>query len=264
VVAVSFCRTCHGSNLNNPAVAAVPSCDSCHTGGTAWRTDCTFCHGDKARVADGLDAGGAPLAAAPPFDAAGLATSVQVGAHRAHLYATDGISSPMKCTSCHTVPADIAHVNGAIAVALKDPLGAASGTFTPSSGATAASCTTYCHDPSASGAITFSWGGALPAGQSACTACHGFSPTTGLHPAAPGSPHTGTGLFGANRSNCYPCHRGVVTNAAPSALDPTGISSHVDGSRHVSGPLIFGWDSANKRCYGVACHGDSNTQFKTW
>lgn len=252
------CRSCHGSTLDNPVASGIPSCDSCHqpyalpgTAGSDWRTDCTFCHGDRSRAAPG-----ALVNAAPPRDVQGNAASIRAGVHLSHV-AGATLSRGVACTSCHPVPAGLDdHVTGVTTVALRTPLGAPSGTFTPRSGTTAATCTTYCHDVGDVSTNTPSWTGAGT--QAACTSCHGFSPRTGRHPSVSGSPHDYVG------TNCSPCHRGVATNAATSQLDPTGLSSHVNGVKDVAGTLIYRWDGATHRCYGVSCHGDTNTEYKTW
>jgi predicted CxxxxCH...CXXCH cytochrome family protein len=265
------CRGCHGSNLNNPIVAGagIKSCDACHqayalpgTAGTDWRTDCTFCHGDRARLAAGLDvAGVTTLAFAPPRDTAGQVTSAEVGAHTAHLSSPSGTSGGVACGACHGLVNDLVHVNGSTAVSLKDPLGAGSGTYNATTQTCAAS---YCHGNFTGGKTgnTPSWTGA---GSQTCTSCHDGSPRTGHHPSV-------FDKHAPQNQNCTYCHFRVAnmvdgnTAGTFSTIKSTGRALHVNGSVNVSlssnginvrptgGAFVDGWDSATKSC-SPGCHG---------
>jgi predicted CxxxxCH...CXXCH cytochrome family protein len=258
------CRDCHGADLATPIVAGphIPTCDACHqpysrpgTAGTDWRTDCTFCHGDRARLADGVDASGlTSLAYAPPRDTAGNASSPQVGAHRSHLYAANAISGPVACGACHTIPTDLSHVNGTTAVAPRSPAGSPSGTYS-AGGMTCAS--TYCHGNFTGGNVanTPVWTGA---GTQTCTSCHAAPPQTGRHPGVV----VGGNDVHAGR-DCVNCHFFV---AQGTTIKPGGRALHVNGQKDVSlssngtsvrvtsPPFVNGWDSATKSC-SPGCHG---------
>lgn len=91
------CRGCHGPELRG---GVAPSCDSCHstTPGQeeAWRTDCTFCHGDReAQIA------------APPRDLDGttLRALISFRAHREHV--SERNHAPYDCTQCHRKPESV-------------------------------------------------------------------------------------------------------------------------------------------------------------
>ena len=98
------CRICHGEDLDG-GVSGL-SCDACHTNETsAWRTQCTFCHG-----------GADNQTGAPPLGVKGETeiSSSAVGAHTAHLQESSSHAA-WECSTCHTVPSafnDMGHIDG--------------------------------------------------------------------------------------------------------------------------------------------------------
>ncbi len=203
---------CHGSSSpvwgNN---TATPTCYKCHG---------TQANGNNA----------------PPVDTNGdtAATDPQVGAHQAHLQATDNYSSPIACNECHTVPTnvfDTGHIDSALPAELTFGTLATTNGATPSY--TGGTCSnTYCHDEAN---FKNAWGTGTPPtwndttyiqGTSAdCSQCHGYPPGGG-HP--------------ANATNCTSCHS-HVNSTNDGFTDPT---------LHVNGLVEGGGD-----CLG--CHLDS-------
>ncbi len=225
---LSVCRSCHGADLTGGAAGV--SCDSCH-GGTAWRTDCTFCHGDPTRAAS---------KPAPPRGTQGETetTSRAVGAHQKHL--SGGSFGPaVACTECHVVPTTIDHVNGAAAITF-GPAARRGGATPAWNGVTCAS--TYCHGGTlaAGGANTApAWTGG-PA-EAACGSCHG---------APPPPPHS-------TSTDCGGCHTGYTSTSVHPA-------SHMNGTIEATGGHPAGWADKTQHGYtanrtGFAtckgCHG---------
>jgi predicted CxxxxCH...CXXCH cytochrome family protein len=290
------CKTCHGSTLNNPIVpGVVPSCDSaavgCH-GSAAWRTSCTFCHGDALRSAN---------KAAPPRDAAGNNASAAVGAHQTHLNGKT-VSNGVACTDCHggtsrTLPNDYVHANGTTEVTLKRPTAStATGTFDAASGTCAS---TYCHgnlprNPKAGN--TPSW--TATSGQAACGACHAANGalcgnasagacsdvTTGrhdLHRCARCHGNSATAAF-SNQVGCFGCHGGYQRQLGTTTPTPAVVNFayHVDGSVEVipttaainpqgtpititltyTAPSGGNPASCTTNCHTLGAHGVSNPQ----
>ncbi|ACG74128.1 cytochrome C family protein [Anaeromyxobacter sp. K] len=230
------CRTCHGADLNGGPGAGA-SCNACHAanGQQAWQTSCTFCHGEPNR---------AQLAAAPPVDSQGhVAPSERgVGAHQTHLFGkqpTGAISNGVACGACHDGQpyADIAHVNGTVAVALKTPGGAAAGTFDAGAGTCAS---TYCHGGFRGGkAATPAW----TATSVDCGSCHASQTGTDLSDAH--ATHVGT-----FKLSCGVCHS---AGYAPGATPPTADKAlHVNGLVDVAAAVNY--DRGTHGCT-VACHG---------
>ena len=186
------CRTCHGQSLTGGTSGV--SCDSCHTGGTsAWRSDCTFCHG-------GLD----NPTGAPPEGVHGetVRTSVTVGAHTAHVEET-ATHTAYDCTACHSKPAffdDPNHIdtnNGA-----EMSFGPLAGTGAAYSPTTTRCASLYCHGDGQNPSGQVAWTVDL---QMGCNSCHGYQ----------GDPQ---GLSGRHATHvgevgCESCHAGVVSPA---------------------------------------------------
>ncbi len=236
------CRDCHGPNLNDPAFGGttITSCDTCHTPSapTAWRTDCSFCHGDRSRLSDGLDAGGVTsLAFAPPRDVGGDIASAKVGAHQTHLYAGRLlVAAPVACGSCHVAPTNLSHVNGTPSVTLLNPLGGASGTYTS---ATKTCASTYCHG-NFTGGVNGAPAWSDAAGSQTCSSCHGMGPATGRHPAvfAKHRDLDGNNVDDGVGTTCVHCHFRVVNQVLP--VTSTAMPAfknpllHVNGAKDVS------------------------------
>jgi predicted CxxxxCH...CXXCH cytochrome family protein len=226
---LASCKGCHGATLTG---GAGPSCGSCHAGGgTAWATNCTFCHGTGTQ-------------SAPPVDTQGrsVATNVSVGLHANHLGST--IMTAPACTQCHAsrgdVITDAAHVDGdgvaEVQLGTLARTGGAPATYARTS-ATAATCaSTYCHGRFTGGANAtgtqpaMSWTSTT---QVSCTSCHGAPPSSGRH-----SKHSG-------EATCGDCHPGYTTSAVAKA-------THLDGTKQVGG--IAGWNATSRSCSN-SCHG---------
>jgi len=227
---LDVCRACHGATLDGDAG---PSCNACHktAGYDNWQSNCTFCHGAKEQVYAAADLN----KAAPPQGVHGetLATDPHVGAHQRHLVAGT-YASPIACATCHSVPSDLAHVDGKPATVTFSGV-ASGGAF---DGTT---CTTYCH------------GATMPAGDSGtkktpawtdtgiagCTWCHSDNPTTGQHPAV-NSSH--------RNFACSQCHgAGYSTSGSGSVAKAT----HVNGTIEKVSSLH--WNAAAKTC-SPGCH----------
>ncbi len=247
------CRACHGSNLDNPIVAGIPSCDSCHTGGAAWKTSCTFCHG--------VWGGSLATDAAPPRDLHGNASSAKVGAHQVHLFGdganTPRISNGVACDSCHTVPTGSLHANGTTVVTLKRPTDTvATGTYDSASGTCTAS---YCHGQLAHNGKpnnTVSWSTTSLSGCDACHAPQYWTSNTVANETEGHQVHN-TGCAGCHssstsRMNCLQCHPGYSRVGAGTV----NATSHVNGTVEVSGSggnTTVTWDGVNRTCT-TTCH----------
>ena len=250
------CTTCHVA-FGAASGVATSSCNTCH-GGTAWQTNCTFCHGTA--TSTGNVAGTDPrLTASPPVGPQGqtAATDAMVGAHQKHVnpLATGRMAAPFACTNCHAspLPADVAHVNG---LAVPVPFGgiAITGSARASFDPTSLGCSaTYCHGNFAGGKTT-----AVPVwtgGAVTCTSCHDMPATsTGQH-----SRHLGQGL------NCSNCHNGIATGTGDPSTNSliVGPTLHVNGAKNVvfggsyNGATVSG-SFSNGNCT-ISCHGN-----ETW
>ncbi|MBI5067626.1 MAG: CxxxxCH/CxxCH domain-containing protein [Deltaproteobacteria bacterium] len=223
------CTSCHGATLTGGSAGV--SCDSCHTGGAAWRTTCTFCHGDANRAA-----AVAVNRFAPPRGTRGEILTAQpaVGAHQRHLTGS-AASRPVACGECHAVEAvtGIAHADGQVQLRW-GPLATGAGAR-PTYAGTSCSAS-YCHGAFPGGAAASpSWTGA----PMTCTSCHGDPPPTGEHEV---SEHQAAG--------CAACHgTGYSTTTANPA-------SHLDGLKNVggAGSRINSWSAGSRTC-APACHG---------
>jgi predicted CxxxxCH...CXXCH cytochrome family protein len=270
------CRLCHGPDLAGSGGAS--SCGECHTGGAAWASNCTFCHGTKTSPYAAADL----AKAAPPRGSKGeTATTVRaVGAHQTHL-SGGSFGGPVACAECHAVPSDLSHLDGTARVTF----GAAAkrDLATPAWNGTTCS-NVYCHGGTlAGGSIPApSWTGSgqatcgschgLPptgshttstacagchgydgatfdaalhlngtvdlAGGTSCSSCHGIPPSTGRH-----SKHVGGEGFG-----CGECHPGY----SASAVNP---ATHQDGTKDVGG--VSGWNATTRSC-SMECHGKTH------
>lgn len=211
------CDHCHGSTYGGLGIAL--SCNGCHRGAgwTNWQTNCSFCHGTRAKS---YDFPGNPRLAAPPDTTAqrlgGPADPSRSGAHQAHVtgISQSGIaySAPMACTACHPAVSDLSHISGADGRAT---VTLASGGYDAESG----TCTSRCHGPNPSPA----WS----SGPITCDACHGLPSAS--HPAS--LAHVG----------CARCH--------PTTIDSAGTLLAA-GGKHVNGTLdvLARWDNC------IGCH----------
>ncbi len=235
------CRGCHGADLTGQNSA--PSCDSCHDANnpTAWRTDCTFCHG-------GDDTAGG----APPRDlGSGVdAASLSFRAHTVHV--TQGIAAALDCTVCHTKPTDVLSPGHAfdntVAMAEVKFSGLAQG-----ANYNAGTCSAvYCHGNGRNnGTIT----DGSPA--RACNSCH-----PGIN-----SNNQWGQMSGRHRKHlkegvkCDDCHRSVTANST-SIINPllhVNKKNEIDMSNEPSITLV---SNQPIRCDGP-CHGE-NHKNESW
>ncbi len=229
------CRSCHGSELEG--VAQAPSCDSCHSSPepTAWRSDCTFCHGDSPKNLDGSLVGGF----AQP--------------HLTHL--STAITTTIECSACHNAPSDVLSLDHAF----DSTPGAAEVVFAaalnPQAGFANNTCSNnYCHGNGRgnNGSV------AIDAPAMSCEGCHA-GPASGSAAWATMSGRHRLHL-NLNGVTCADCHVDVTTNG----LAITNPALHVDGIKQASsGVAGFAITQAGQvRCTG-ACHGD-NHQNESW
>ncbi|MGC3998230.1 MAG: CxxxxCH/CxxCH domain-containing protein [Anaeromyxobacter sp.] len=208
------CQACHGADLDGGTSGV--SCNACH-GGTAWQSNCTFCHGAKLATYTAGDL----AKAAPPRGAGGETdgSARAVGAHQAHLVA-GVLSRAVACAECHaSVPTSLAHVDGATTLSWGTL--ARGGGAAPSWNGT--SCANYCHGATLGAGGTNhapAWTGG--AAQAACGTCHG---------APPPAPH-------AQDTSCGSCHTGYTATSVNAA-------THIDGHLDVSALSC------------TSCHGDA-------
>jgi predicted CxxxxCH...CXXCH cytochrome family protein len=227
---LAACATCHGPTLDG--TATVPGCGSCHDqnpshplppGVTSWKQDCTMCHG-------GTDDGsGAPPRTTWGNNSPNDPTNVRIGAHASHVSGAHGLSLPIACTACHSVPADAlaaGHVDAVVSVTGytgSDPTWKAVAAGAPGWNATTLTCsTTYCHGGIAGGTLT---DGKLTAPkwtqvdgtQAACGTCHGSPPVSSW----------GHGYPPAHNNNaCTFCHYDVADDRGTTITNP---AAHING-----------------------------------
>ncbi|HET9594210.1 MAG TPA: CxxxxCH/CxxCH domain-containing protein [Anaeromyxobacteraceae bacterium] len=237
--AAAACGDCHADPPTSPAhngYTSATNCGNCHTGYTATTVNktlhingtadvinmtCTTCHGTQNRVANsGIGTVDTNLAASPPLDTAGTSTGVKVGDHLGHVNPalSTQIYRPLVCTDCHPNNAgNTSHSNNRVDVTLAT-IGTIAGAEVPSSGTTAATCTTYCHgakwpagDAHKGVRASWAWNGAA----AACGDCHADPPTSTAH----------NGFTAA--TNCGNCHNGYTATTVNKAL-------HINGTADVN------------------------------
>jgi predicted CxxxxCH...CXXCH cytochrome family protein len=228
------CVTCHGEDLTGGNVGV--SCDSCHDGGTAWRTNCTFCHG-------GTD----NSTGAPPRDIDDSTTDISYAAHTAHV--TEGNHAAYDCVQCHSKPSDVLSM-GHLFLGDSTP-GAAEVNFSAglsnvgTYGGLGTCANLYCH-----GSAGRDNGSATDGATMTCTSCHPDqtssesswdSNMSGEH-----EKHLDEG------ARCSDCHSTVVTTSMV-FVDAT---LHADGSPDVV-PTAVTWNGAS--CTGT-CHLGEETE----
>jgi predicted CxxxxCH...CXXCH cytochrome family protein len=236
------CKGCHGTDLAGGSTGV--SCTACHTtaGFPTWDTNCTFCHGNRGTGRQ-----------SPPLDVQGRsnASNTSVGRHDMHV--GTAMMSAITCGTCHparsaSVIADASHVDGnGVAEVTPATLAGVAGTYTRT-GATAATCTNYCHSnfPTTAGgariALTPSWVGTSAA---SCTSCH--STKSSRH-----STHSSYA--------CSVCHG---TGYTSTSVTGAAIASHVDGTKTIvttaSGTGIRTWTAGSRSC-APSCHGTQTWQ----
>ncbi|RJO66246.1 MAG: CxxxxCH/CxxCH domain-containing protein [Myxococcales bacterium] len=224
------CAVCHGADLKGGAAGV--SCDTCHAGQDAWRTNCVFCHG-----------GADNALGSPPEGVFGETerSDPAVGAHTAHV--AEGASHrAFDCQECHVAPAsfaDAGHIDqGRTPRVVFAAAGLnASGEYD----AGAHRCASlYCHGDGRNPSDELSW---TAAGPLSCAACHGdetdSSGMSGRH-----------ALHLREELDCADCHGGVV-DAAKAILDK---AAHIDGGPDVAFSTGT-YDPAAHSCSSTLCHG---------
>jgi predicted CxxxxCH...CXXCH cytochrome family protein len=258
--ATQDCTACHGADLTGGSSGI--SCDSCHAGGAAWRTDCTFCHG-----------GSDNTTGAPPVDLHDdTARSARaVGAHTEHVTRTD--HPAYSCSECHRTPTDVlsaGHLFDATpgqAELVFNSLGAGntlSDAASATLGAAQTSCgNLYCHgDRQLDNGSVASFTSTI----STCDACHPYlnSSEALWRDRMSGKHEKHLKVTDGGRVQCWECHGAVVTHDASSTIADPDL--HVDGARSVQ--LVSGTSSVNaqgaRTCSSVDCHGKDHGPTKTW
>ncbi len=234
---LAYCQSCHGVDFDGGSSGI--SCNACH-GGSAWQTNCTFCHGDPARTATAIDP---QLPAAPPVGTQGqeAASTIAVGAHQPHL-AAGAAANAFACTECHPVPTDLSHVDGKPPAMAWGSLAKANGAIPTWDRTTTQSCSNYCHGQtltSSGGSNTMPVWTSVDGTQAACDTCHATAQIqTGKHPV-----HIVVQGF-----SCSACH----SNYTATSINP---AIHVNGTRDVggAGTSITSYNASTQSCT-PACH----------
>ena len=233
------CRGCHGADLKGGTGGTLngPSCDGCHSGATttAWRTNCTFCHGGGNGDTRGM----------PPRDPGSTNTSVSqlFIAHAQHVAPT--LMSANDCTTCHKMPTDVLSTghsfntfdmqpNVILTLDGRNPLG----TYAPTTG----TCSNlYCHGNGQASNGTYTDGGA----PMTCISCHG------------GNANNRAGLTSEHRNDhggvaCSECHYATIASGSTALTDPT---KHINLVKDVVFARGGTYTANTKTCTNVACHG---------
>jgi predicted CxxxxCH...CXXCH cytochrome family protein len=257
---LSTCATagCHGVALTG-GTSGGPGCGgtfngkSCHTNvTTTWDTDCTFCHGDRTNTTGN---------GAPPngvLDAT-AATDPTVGAHQKHVTKT-ATHDVYDCTMCHVKPTNAEspkHIDGGGTVQ-------ATVQFTTLNSASAYSTTAYtcsnnyCHGSGVATKTSPAWTSTTAL---ACVdGCHGGDPNRTGMSGEHRRTDTNNGKNSHKGSSCNTCHAGVV-DANGNIIN---LALHVNGAKDVkfsgtNGSSTAGtYNSSNKTCSNIGCHGSEN------
>lgn len=236
------CRGCHGFELEGTATA--PSCDGCHTPAepTAWRTDCTFCHGGE------LDDSGAP-----PGELEGAGAAPSFTAHAAHVQSTM-FSAGLDCTQCHVKAIDVlspGHIfQDDTPGAAEVDLGAG---LSPQGSYDGQGCQNlYCHGSGRGddGAV------AKDAAPLGCTGCHAGTGSARAQQDAMSGLH-GLHLAATTGITCATCHADVSQDGG----SLTDATRHLDGRRDVR-IVELTYDPDLQSCQG-SCHGVNHVGY-TW
>ncbi|MES2643310.1 MAG: CxxxxCH/CxxCH domain-containing protein [Myxococcota bacterium] len=231
------CVMCHGPDLAGGDVGV--SCDTCHEDGgpgTAWRTDCTFCHG-------GVDnlTGAPPEGISDETDAADTSFPV----HTTHVQDTS-FKSAFDCVQCHVKPTDVLS-SGHVFLGDTTP-GVADLSFvaglSPAAEWERGTCSNlYCHGNGRSDNGSVSVDSTVRCGS--CHAVQASGEDAWERLSAPHEDHLEEGV------TCNECH-GEVVSAGDVIAHP---ELHVNGS--VSVRLPSGMTRASETCTG-SCHGESH------
>jgi hypothetical protein len=298
--AAPYCTSCHGASYEI-LIASGRSCNTCHAAptteggggwsGTEWKSNCTFCHGQRTPVYTAADLD----LAAPPDAISQRLTGVEVpdrtGQHALHLLNGGFVPAPrFQCSTCHPIPATLAHVSverraavtieaasafPALGTAELARLPSPLGIYDPVAG----TCTSYCHGvPNAGGVNTLmKWTNdyALATPIQDCTDCHALPPPTGANVIgnAYATAPTNTrycGTTGCNNheyhrralqangyDSCANCHYGSAQGTYYAGLHVNGKPDMVY-SPAGTGLKAFTatWDPVNRSCT-ASCHVNS-------
>lgn len=237
------CRTCHGADLTG-GVDGEPSCDGCHVGDTptAWRTNCTFCHGGVEN-----DTG------APPRNIDGTDQVGPFPVHTIHVTGSD-MANAYDCNQCHTKAIEVlspGHVFDDSPGEAENDYGNGLAPQTLFALADRTCSNNYCHGNGRADNGTI----AAQSGRLACNGCHAIATSgapewgamSGGHPL-----HLGLGDIG-----CADCHTGTTADGATIA----DKGKHINGARDVSFSIAsFAFDAAAHTCTGT-CHGVDHAAF---
>lgn len=262
------CGACHGfpptTTSSGAAHPKSTSCASCHdqtvsADGTIAHPDkhidgvvevkgggggCNACHGNAS-------ASSAPPGdpnTAPPVDTTGRSDTalITVGAHQSHLKASHGLSSPVACSECHTVPTAVDSPGHNIGQPAAVNFGTLAKFDTPSTRWTPsdATCATYCHGATLGGGSATSpiWN-KVDGSQAACGTCHGLPPP---------APHP------SGATNCAGCHDTVAAGNKTIAKP----AQHIDGQVQAGSITCFschGTATAANNAPPVDTHGNTAT-----
>lgn len=234
------CRDCHGETLEGGDGDAI-GCDGCHSGATptAWRQDCTFCHGGV------LDDTGAP-----PRNLDGTDQVGPFPVHTAHV-AGSALAVAFDCTQCHTKALDAlspGHIFDDTPGEAENDYGGGLSPQTVFSLPDGTCSNNYCHGTGRrdDGVVRVA-DGARP-----CDGCHrvqssgaiAWNEMSGLH-------NLHLSLTGVT---CGECHQQTTTDGASIASREV----HVNGLRDVAfGGSVgagFTYAAAGQTCTG-SCHG---------
>lgn len=269
---IAACQDCHGPDFEGGTSGV--SCNACH-GGTAWQSNCTFCHGT--RLASYTSA--SLVKAAPPLGTRGETSPSQaaVGAHKTHLLG-NAIGRAVACTDCHAdLPTSLAHVLGQPPTVEFGAAARRGGAAPTWNGVSCAA--SYCHGSTLDAGGTNhtpSWTGG--AAQAACGTCHGAPPPAPhMNRTDCGACHPGYGASSVNLANhlngnvdysvtCSSCHgappssgqHGEHTKKSCGECHPGYTSSSVNASTHRDGTAetgnqITSYDRAARSCTNE-CH----------
>jgi predicted CxxxxCH...CXXCH cytochrome family protein len=233
------CRTCHGADLTGGTDddADAPSCDSCHdpVQPTAWRSDCTFCHGGVEN-----DTG------APPRNLDG---TDQVGPFPVHTIHVTGsaLANAYDCNQCHTKAIDVlspGHVFDDTPGEAENDYGNGLSPQTSFALADRTCSNNYCHGDGRADNGTI----AAQQGPVACDGCHAV---------ATGNPAGWAAMSGGHPNHlaiagvsCADCHAATTTDST----SITDVARHIDGARDVAFTTPgFAFDASAHTCTG-SCH----------
>jgi len=259
----SYSKGTSFSQTNDLTGTNLGTCNTtdCHgSSSDKWGTDlqaydhCTICHGTKTVGADGSTITTNPEKVAPPVAPSGDAN--KVGAHQAHLTASDGYTDPVACNECHTVPNQtqlLTHLDGLPAEITFGTL-AGTGGLTPGYNSGTMTCNSvYCHGASLNGGAdtTPVWNDAnyLTGGGGDCGQCHGNPPnnTQNIN-------YNHLNVTAGTCADCHP-HAGSGAQHVDGTLQPSPITCD---TCHGYPPLLTG--ANNKHAPGATAvkHDKSN------